>query len=89
MQSGLLPVVPSPEMNRLNPVRFGLQIIYKGRTNHANRNNLTHNSDTGACGNNSNLAAQPVVGVYTRRCGRAGSDYTYYYAYIRPNLINS
>ena len=73
------------ELNNISMLRKKLDNRVKRRTNH---DNLAHNSDTGTCGDNPCLAAQPVVGVCTRRRGRSGSGYPFDPALIGQNLIN-
>ena len=43
------------------PIYLGLTITVKGRINYV-RYNISHNSDTGALGNDPGLAAQPIIG---------------------------
>lgn len=50
---------------RPKPICLGLTIIIKRRINYV-RHNISHNSDTGALGNDPVLATQPILGVWTQ-----------------------
>jgi hypothetical protein len=51
-------------------------------------NYLNHNFDTGTRGNNSRLAAQPGLGLWTQRCSWAGGDYYFDPVINRKIIVN-